>query len=257
MSTSNLVAAHVYRALPDVVRVDAILNRIRSAICLGLLQPGDKLPPELEMAESFGVAAATLREALAQLRSEGVVVTRRGRSGGTFVLDTPRPVKGALEEQLRRLSIAELRDFGDEHTAIATASVRLAADRASANDLDRLEVLAQRLADADGPLACARADCRFRIEVAVAAQSRRLTLLEMRLQDESAELVWAPLATPFDTLVAAREHASLVEALRAGDSGLAESIARTSVRRTVYHLIDTKLTLSYSADAAELQGVRP
>ena len=132
--------------------------------------------------------------------------------------------------------------------------MRLAADRASAADLNGLAVLAERLRDADGYLACARADCRFRIEVAVAAQSRRLTLLEMRLQDESAELVWAPGATTFDPATAAREHASLVDALRAGDTNLAESIARSSVRRTVYHLIDTKLTLSYATDTTDAAG---
>lgn len=248
MGASNLVEAHVYRALPDVVRVDAIVHRIRTAVSLGLLHPGDKLPPELEMAESFGVAAATLRDALATLREEGVVETRRGRSGGTFVLSAPLTGDDVLTERLQAISIAELRDFGDEHSAVATASVRLAADRASEAELDRLEHLVERLAAADGPLACARADCRFRIEVAVAAQSRRLTLAEMRLQDESAEMVWAPLATPYDRDSVVREHTSLVEALRARDSTLAEGIVRSSVRRTVYHLIDTKLTLSYADD---------
>lgn len=248
---SDLVEAHVYRALPDVVRVAAIVHRIRTAVSLGLLHPGDKLPPELEMAESFGVAAATLREALAALRDEGVVETRRGRSGGTFVLRAPLTRHEELIERLRATSIAELRDFGDEHAAVVAASVRLAADRASEAELDRLGSLAERLAHAVEPSACARADCRFRIEVAVAAQSRRLTLAEMRLQDESAELVWAPLATPYDRDAVAREHDSLVDALHRRDGARAEEVARSSVRRAVNHLIDTKLALADAAAESE------
>lgn len=249
----NPFEAHIYRSLPEIVRVDAIVGRIRTAVALGLLRPGERLQPELEMAESFGVAAATLRDALATLRDEGVVETRRGRNGGTFVLDLPTTSTDELAARLQRFSIAELRDLGDHHVAIATMSVRLAVARAHPSDLDRLEELASALAGAQSPAEGARLDSRFRIELPVAAQSRRLMLDEVRIQSEISELVWAPLATAHDPATASRGHLEVVAAMRAGDPERAERLTAEHIRRNVYHLIDTKLTLGYGGGAEEGQ----
>ena len=59
-----------------------------------MLVDGDQLPPERELAETFGVSRVTLREAIKALRDAGLVESRRGRGGGTFVvspkLQSPR-----------------------------------------------------------------------------------------------------------------------------------------------------------------------
>ena len=65
--------------------------RVGQAIQLGLLTDGEQLPPETEFAAQLGVSAMTLREALAMLRQQGLVETRRGRTGGTFVRRPDRP----------------------------------------------------------------------------------------------------------------------------------------------------------------------
>ena len=69
---------------PDapVGRADEIVQRITEAIHLGLLDDGERLPVEVDLAAQFGVAPMTVREALATLREQGLVETRRGRSGG-------------------------------------------------------------------------------------------------------------------------------------------------------------------------------
>ena len=61
------------------------------------LQPGDKLPNELELAEKLNVSRATLREALRMLIARGVLEVRRGK--GTFV-----------SEQVAEINLANLRD---------------------------------------------------------------------------------------------------------------------------------------------------
>ena len=62
-----------------------MVQRITEAIHLGLLADGEQLPVEVELARQFGVAPMTVREALAELRDQGLVETRRGRTGGSFV----------------------------------------------------------------------------------------------------------------------------------------------------------------------------
>jgi DNA-binding FadR family transcriptional regulator len=237
--------AQLYRPLPELDRAEAIVQRIVSGISVGMIRPGDQLPAESELAEMFGVAIATLRDALAALRELGIVETRRGRFGGTFIVGTPSSPVDLLRRRLRSLSMAELRDMGDEHAAIAAATVRMAADRADPTDLDRLDVLAQAMAQADTPGARARADSRFHIGIAVAAQSERLMTTEVRLQGEMGELLWAPLAREYDQARAADEHFAIVGALRNDDRELAQKIVLEHIRANIYHLIDVKLTLSF------------
>ncbi|NJP66647.1 FadR/GntR family transcriptional regulator [Streptomyces spiramenti] len=61
------------------------LERLLRALRLGLVAPGERLPPERELARLLGIGRSTLREVLEVLRSQGLVVSRRGRYGGTFV----------------------------------------------------------------------------------------------------------------------------------------------------------------------------
>ena len=66
-------------------RADTVTRRLAQAIRLGLLLDGERLPAESQLAGQLGVSTVTLREALATLRTMGLVETRRGRGGGSFV----------------------------------------------------------------------------------------------------------------------------------------------------------------------------
>lgn len=65
------------------------IEHILQTIKLGIFAPGDKLPPERELAEQLGVSRATLREALGELQSAGYLTVRRGRYGGTYISENP------------------------------------------------------------------------------------------------------------------------------------------------------------------------
>ncbi|MDO5051798.1 MAG: GntR family transcriptional regulator [Pseudoclavibacter sp.] len=71
------------------------VRRLLQSIRLGLVQPGTRLPPERELAGMTGVGRDTVREAIAALSEAGYLVARRGRYGGTFVVDrlpAPQPL---------------------------------------------------------------------------------------------------------------------------------------------------------------------
>lgn len=61
--------------------IECLLQIVR----LGIIPPGQRFPPERELAEQLGISRATLREAISELQSAGWVNVRRGRGGGTFV----------------------------------------------------------------------------------------------------------------------------------------------------------------------------
>ncbi|MGO2167442.1 GntR family transcriptional regulator, partial [Pseudoalteromonas sp.] len=68
---------------------DVILQQLENMILEGSLAPGEKLPPERELAKQFEVSRPSLREAIQKLEAKGLVTRRQG--GGTFV-------KNQLEE---------------------------------------------------------------------------------------------------------------------------------------------------------------
>ena len=67
--------------------VELIVQRLRAVIGVGILEHGELLPSEPEMSEQFGVAVFSIREALAQLRGEGLIVTKRLKLTGFVVMD--------------------------------------------------------------------------------------------------------------------------------------------------------------------------
>lgn len=127
MASPTSFQSQIYRSLPEIERADAIVERLSTAISLGLLKVGERLPPEAALSEMFGVGGATLRDALGALRERGIVETRRGRSGGTFVISQPKAHADAMQEWFLSTSISEIRDIGDEHAAIAATIIRTAA----------------------------------------------------------------------------------------------------------------------------------
>ncbi len=173
------------------------MARISAAIELGVMADGEQLPSEYDLATLLGISHMTLREALAVLREQGLVETRRGRGGGSFVRASAEVVNTRSMARLESLTVEALRDLGDEHFAVAGAAALFAARRAVAADVARLRGLVARLTNSDGGILSRRsADSRFQIEVAVCSQSARLTRAEVNLQAELASLIWLPQLAP-------------------------------------------------------------
>lgn len=122
--------------MPARNRATEVSERIAAAISSGRLAPGDRLPPEHELMTAMGVSRSVVREAVAALRSEGLVVTRQG--AGAFVARDPSRVPFRIDpDQLTSMSdivhIMELR------LAVEVEGASLAAERASAAALRNIE----------------------------------------------------------------------------------------------------------------------
>ena len=109
-----------------------LIERLTSEITSGKLPSGARLPTEQELIAATGVSRTVVREAVAALRAEGLVVTRQGV--GAFVADgQPFRIHGEDLHSLREIiQVMELR------TGIEVEAAGLAAERASAGDVARI-----------------------------------------------------------------------------------------------------------------------
>lgn len=238
-----VVAARGRRGAP-VGRADEIVQRINEAIHLGLLDDGERLPVEVDLAAQFGVAPMTVREALATLREQGLVETRRGRSGGSFVRRPAGPPVDKLTARLAAMSASDIRDLFDEHTAVSGQAARLAAERAAPYAVRRLFALTDQLGAAATLGDRIRADSRFHIQVAIASQSARLARREANLQAEVAGLVWLPIGQQIDVAAHVEEQHAIAAAVAAENAEEARRLAEAHVMGQLARLTQVNLDLT-------------
>ncbi|MGA5036928.1 FadR/GntR family transcriptional regulator [Streptomyces capoamus] len=233
----------VFSPVDSRARVDAVVRRIGDAIELGLLADGEQLPGESELAGRLGVSTVTLREALMALRQQGLVTTRRGRGGGSFVSLPEVPADDRLKSRLRGWSTEELRDLGDHWAALSGAAARLAARRTEPADLEPLHRTAGELAVAGDAAARSRLYGHFHVELAAAAQSARLTREQVALQSEVGALLCLVLADDAYREEVAERHRSVVSAVQDGVRETAGTLAERCVSESTARLVAVRLAL--------------
>jgi GntR family transcriptional repressor for pyruvate dehydrogenase complex len=225
-------------AAPDPLLPQAVLRRVRghhafescveqlgAAIRLGVYPLGTALPPERDLAEMLGVSRATLREAMAALRQAGLVETRRGRGGGTFVTLKPRTPSARAAA---RVSSEHRRDWLDalEFRRIVEPGAAYLAARAEPTGVRR-EQLEQAHADvvaARRPAEHRQADSRLHLTLASLTGSPRVVEAVTSVQATLHEML---LAIPvLDTNIAHsdQQHASLVRAVLGGHADRARAV---------------------------------
>ncbi|NMO05288.1 FadR family transcriptional regulator [Gordonia sp. TBRC 11910] len=183
-------AAAVFTPLRQRGLVEEISARVEAAVDTGLLIAGQRLPNEAELAAALGVSVVTTREALARLRARDVVVTTRGRNGGSFIADGARGSLDRARERLRRLTKVELSDIGLHYEAIGSTAARVAARRASATDLVGIRSFLRT--ESDDPADWRLVDSEFVLEVAAVARTARLTRALLELQAEIGTIALLP-----------------------------------------------------------------
>jgi GntR family transcriptional repressor for pyruvate dehydrogenase complex len=208
------------------------VERLGSAIRLGLLAPGSKLPPERELARRLGISRSTLRQALTALVQSGHLVSQRGRTGGTFVAEAP-PLSESAGEPLDQGAWAVL----DYRVAIELGAAMLAAERRTGSQLDRLDELVAKMDyELENFEEYRLTDIRFHIAVAEAAQSPRLLSAMTDVQAQMSDLI-ALIAHPPEVLAISNEqHGRLAKALRKGDGPRAVGQAREHTEGTEHIL---------------------
>ncbi|MGR0218579.1 FadR/GntR family transcriptional regulator [Agromyces sp. ZXT2-6] len=243
---SDAARAVIFSPLEGAGRAELVEQRLTDAIVSGVLHDGERLPSEAELARRLGVALVTAREALVALRHKGLVRTRRGRDGGSFVTYDRDASVRLLDERLRATSRIELRDLSLHVAAIAGMAAEVAADRASDDDIASLVEIDAR-ADLTTTGGARRAVSRFRLEVAAVSQSPRLVHEELRLQAETGPLLFLCLRTQEYRDRSRQSRLEVIDAIRRADAASARRATVDHVTACVEWLIDEKARLEAQA----------
>ncbi|HCW4878229.1 FadR/GntR family transcriptional regulator [Acinetobacter baumannii] len=177
----------IFAPIAQATRSEQVVERLENAINSGLLKSNEQLPNEADLARLMGVSPITVREALNTLRVKGLIDTRRGRNGGSFVCELPSDLL-LNQHPLRQASNEYLADLGEFHSAILSHSAYLAAQRTTEYELNKIKELIDQFEQAVEADTRAQLDLRCLLTLTSFAQSSRLANQELTIQAE-----WAPL----------------------------------------------------------------
>jgi GntR family transcriptional regulator, transcriptional repressor for pyruvate dehydrogenase complex len=210
---------------------------IRHDIVGGRFQPGDKLPTEAELSRSLGVSRNVVREAVAQLRSEGLVTSRQGV--GAFIVE-PETLPVLRINSADLTAAEQYRSLIELRLILETEAAALAAVRHSPEDLELIEeaMAAMNASDVwseDG----VDQDIVFHRAVAAAAGNgfilAFIAFVAAHLKDSIAV---ARRLSPSHALhvVTLQEHEAVLSAIRAGDARKARTAMRTHITNAARRL---------------------
>lgn len=217
MAVHEGVAAALFRPVRTRNAFEETVERLLQAIRLGVAAPGEKLPPERELAARLGVSRVTLRDAIRAIAGAGYVESRRGRYGGTFVAVTlptppPRPAAGAdLEDVLT------LRRVLESGTAQAAAARSLTPAERQHLTAALLDVSGADLGAGD----YRRRDSRLHLAIAEVTDSPSLTSAVADVRSRVNELLDAIPLLAVNIEHSEAQHRSIVDAILAGDPAAA------------------------------------
>ncbi len=225
-----------------------LVARLTADITSGKLPPGSRLPTEQQMIAATGVSRTVIREAVAALRADRLVVTRQGV--GAFVADNVRrPFRVDFDEHS---SLRDVLNVMELRAGVEVEAVGLAAERATAAQIKKI---AERFAAIDEAVergeTAVDQDFAFHCEIADATgnpQFRRFLEYLGRFIIPR-KTVWGqstPLLGRANLATFQREHAQILSAIRARST----QSARTAMRR---HLSNSQAR--YRKLAAEI-GVK-
>lgn len=222
----------IFRPIASGNVFEETVQRLTHAIKIGAVRPGERFPPERELAPRLGVSRVTLREAIRALEQAGYVQLRRGRSGGAFV--TYRPRRGGSERTARRLAKAmgdDLFDALDFRRVVEPGAAELAAERVAQPAVESLQSLVADTMSAPRD-EYRSADARLHLAIAELAGSpsvsRAVADLQMRLTDLLAAIPRLEPAIDHSN----GQHQAIVAAISAGDPATARVAMQEHVEAT-------------------------
>lgn len=237
----------MFKAVKPRRVTEEIVAQLTELIGQGDLQPGDRLPPEREMALELGVSRNALREALKRLESGGWVSSQQG--SGTYVQDiAAQSLKDPLCTLIRqsRANLAELAEF---RTVIESWAAGKAAQAIAPADLAGLgDVIARMGAKVEREEPVHLEDAEFHLILARAAHNRvyfhvakTIFYLFAQITKVSHERIFA---TRRDQLGLFAEHRAIYQAIADGDAKLAQRLMRKHLHNTERWFKENLLTVS-------------
>ncbi len=205
------------------------IDSIRAMVRSGELSPGERLPPEQELADRLGVSRGSLREAVRALSQIQVLDVRRG--DGTYVTSlAPSELLSGMVFAMELLQSQGLEEVLEVRRLLLPPAAALAAQRVTADQLTKMHAVVDQLEKATDPDDIARLHRRFQRLVGDATGNETLSsiLRALQLRGEHVRRAWLS-SDPAIRDVALAHQRMLLEALERRDGDMAKSIAAVQV----------------------------
>ncbi|SAK79978.1 FadR/GntR family transcriptional regulator [Caballeronia ptereochthonis] len=221
---------------------EVVADQIRSQLANGALQPGDRLPSERELAESFGLSRNTVREALRSLEIAGVLEFRKGATGGAFVREGQGDAVIAGFSDMFRLGAIKPADLTEARLIVSVAAARFACLRGNEEDF---EALRENVRESEA--AVAKGDVRERVRInlefhrllARAARNPVLVILTDALVEIHEQLLEVLAPLPDSSVMPSRKR--LLKHLMARDEEKAAAEMETHLKSLQKHYLSQTL----------------
>jgi GntR family transcriptional regulator, transcriptional repressor for pyruvate dehydrogenase complex len=197
-------------------------QQIKEAILSGQFGQGDKLPPETQLAQQFGVSRPTVREALVALVNTGLIRKIPGVAGGSFVNSvTTDSLSQTLSESMEtivRLGALNIDELTDMRRVLEIPAARLAAENRAVEHLERLQAIIerQRTTTIDDP-EIPSYDLAFHTTIGHASGNRLLAAFIGALHSSTLPARYLDV-TPAVAHKTVKQHIAIAAAIEAGNA---------------------------------------
>jgi GntR family transcriptional repressor for pyruvate dehydrogenase complex len=258
---TGVTAPVMFRPIRTRRAFEEICERIREQLALGVLKPGDKLPPERELAQQLGVSRNVLREALRSLEMAGILKLQKGVKGGAFIKEGDTSRMNEVMRDMLSLGTISVRELSEARINVIDLVVRLACVNARQRDFEALEANIERtdLATLEGRL-LDRVECsrEFYKLLAESTGNKVIAMIvnsvtEIHMRFVYAKVASSGAATPRLT----DKRRQFLSALRARDVAAATRLMRIHLESVQRMLESDPGSMSLHVALAEVQpGVR-
>ena len=161
------------RVLPRTTLTEAAFEQLIAYVVKGTWKAGDRLPPERELCQQFGIARTSLREALKAMKLVGMLDSRVG--DGTFVCPRSEFLSRPLLWAFTGTDHEELVEIMEARTVVEESLAGLAAERGSADEISAIKATITQMREAIAAGASIlEADMSFHLAIAAAAHNEVL-----------------------------------------------------------------------------------
>ncbi len=217
-------------------------EQLREAILRGTFAQGERLPPETQLAQQFGISRPTLREALSALARVGLIRRVPGVAGGNFVNSvTPDSLSTMLSESMTtilRLGALDVEEITEVRRFLEIPAARSAATHRSPAEIEELRMIvdAQRRTTIDD-VKVAGYDFAFHSLVAQASGNRLLAAFVSAVHTAATPVSYLDI-TPEVGKATVRQHLSILAAVESGDQDMAARAMSEHLEYVLRHSFD-------------------
>ena len=244
--------APMYKRIQTRRAFEEVASQIRDQLSRGALVPGDRLPPERELARQFSLSRNTVREALRSLEMAGILQVRKGMHGGAFVREGHGSAVIAGFADLFRLGMFEPGHLKEARLLVGMAVTRAACRRATGDDIAalRANLDASDAAVREGRTAeRMRLGLEFHRQLAKASGNPIFMVLTDALMEVQAQLIELGLLSPTPNELVMPSRHRITEYVAARDEERAAAEMERNINNLQLRQLDNGAAIRAAAPA--------